>query len=191
MAPEIEDGLRLPFPAEASGDPCSVDATAFVAWHQRTGSALASGAPDVPTTVYRIWLHRVDAPGRTGRAVYFQAGGEDYAVFASLTPTLVARKLPEGWLREKLLPAQKETTGYAQTVIPRLEQRLPGVSLRPNDDDGNIPLSPGRFDNLFRGTDVELERLPFAQAFDRELQALAGAAAHAASCGRPLLLRHF
>src|SRR4029078_10268408 len=108
-------------------------------------------------TVYRVWLHRPDAAGRTGRAVYFEIAGEHYAVFASLTPTPLARKLPDGWLREKLLPAQKQVMGYAQTVIPCFERQLPGVSLLPTDEDGNIALSPGRFEDLFRDSDVELE----------------------------------
>src|SRR5205814_9662256 len=126
-------------------------------------------------TVYRVWLRRPDAAGRTGRAVYFEAAGEEYAVFASLTPKLLARKLPAGWLREKLLPAQKQAMGYAQTVIPRLERQLPGVALLPTDD-GSIALSPGRFEDLFRDSDVELERLPFATVFERELHARAAAA---------------
>jgi hypothetical protein len=165
-----------------------VDAAAFIAWHEHADATLADTARPIPT-VYRVWLHRPDAAGRTGRAVYFEVAGEHYAVFASLTPTLLARKLPDGWLHEKLLPAQKQAMGYAQTVIPRFERQLPGVSLLPADEDGNIALSARRFEDLFRDSDVELESLPFATAFERELHALAGAAAHAATCGRPLQLR--
>ena len=128
---------------------------------------------------------RHDRPGGTGGL--FQAGGEDYAVFASLTPTLIARKLPAGWLREKLLPAQKQATGYAQAIIPRVEDQ-PGRWLRPADEEGNIPISAEGFEDLFAVTGVELEALPFADAFGREIHELARAAAHAASCGRPLHL---
>jgi len=188
LAPELESTLPLPVAPDASGAPRSVDAAAFIAWHERADATLTDLTRPIPT-VYRVWLHRPDAAGRTGRAVYFEAAGEHYAVFASLTPTLLARKLPDGWLREKLLPAQKQAMGYAQTVIPRFEHQLPGVSLQPIDDDGNIPLSPRRFEDLFRDSDVELERLPFATVFERELHALAGAAAHAATCGRRLHLR--
>ena len=85
-------------------------------------------------------------------------------MFASLTPTLVARKLPAGWLREKLLPAQKQATGYAQTIIPRVEDQ-PGRWLRPADEEGNVPISAEGFEDLFAGTGVELEALPFADAF--------------------------
>jgi len=108
---------------------------------------------------------------------------------ASLTPTLIARKLPSGWLREKLLPAQRQATGYAQTIIPRLEDR-PGRSLRSTDDDGHVSISAAGFEDLFAGTGVELEALPFAHAFERELGELAVAAAHATTCGRPLHLHH-
>jgi hypothetical protein len=188
LAPELESTLPLPVTPDASGAPRSVDAAAFIAWHERADATLTDLTRPIPT-VYRVWLHRPDAAGRTGRAVYFEAAGEHYAVFASLTPTLLARKLPDGWLREKLLPAQKQAMGYAQTVIPRFEHQLPGVSLQPIDDDGNIPLSPRRFEDLFRDSDVELESLPFASVFERELHALAGAAAHAATCGRVLHLR--
>jgi hypothetical protein len=188
LAPELESTLPLPVAPDASGAPRSVDAADFIAWHRRAGAKLTDLTRPIPT-VYRVWLHRPDAAGRTGRAVYFEAAGEHYAVFASLTPTLLARKLPDGWLREKLLPAQKQAMGYAQTVIPRFEHQLPGVSLQPIDDDGNIPLSAGRFEDLFRDSDVELESLPFATVFERELHALAGAAAHAATCGRVLHLR--
>ena len=109
-------------------------------------------------------------------------------MFASLTPTLVGRKLPAGWVREKMLPAQKQVTGYAQAVIPRFEHQLPGVALLPTDEDGSIALSAGRFRDLFRDSGVELEALPFAHVFAREMAELAGAAAHAANCGRPLHL---
>jgi hypothetical protein len=188
LAPELESTLPLPAATDATGAPRSVDAAAFIAWHEHAGATLTDTARPIPT-VYRVWLHRPDASGRTGRAVYFEAAGEHYAVFASLTPTLLARKLPDGWLHEKLLPAQKQAMGYAQTVIPRFEHQLPGVSLLPADEDGNIPLSARRFETLFRDSDVELESLPFVTAFERELHALAGAAAHAATCGRPLHLR--
>jgi hypothetical protein len=188
LAPELESTFPLPAAPDAAGAARSVDAAAFIAWRERTDATLADTSRPLPT-VYRIWLHRPDDAGRTGRAVYFEAAGEHYSVFASLTPTLLARKLPDGWLREKLLPAQKQTTGYAQTVIPRFERQLPGVALMPTDEDGNLSLSPGRFENLFRDSDVELERLPFATAFERELHVLAGAAAHAASCGRVLHLQ--
>jgi len=188
MAPELESTLPLPVATDAGGAPRSVDAAAFIAWHERAGATLTDTTRPLPT-VYRVWLHRPDAAGRTGRAVYFEIAGEHYAVFASLTPTLLARKLPDGWLREKLLPAQKQVMGYAQTVIPCFERQLPGVALLPADEDGNIPLSAGRFEVLFRDSDVELESLPFATAFQRELHDLAGAAAHAATCGRVLHLR--
>ena len=189
LAPELESTLPLPVATDGGGEPDSIDAAAFVAWHARADATLTDTARPA-ATVYRVWLHRTDAPGRTGRAVYFEAAGEHYAVFASLTPTLLARKLPDGWLHEKLLPAQKQAMGYAQTVIPRFERQLPGVALLPADDDGSIALSPGRFEDSFRDSDVELERLPFATVFERELHALAVAAAHAARCGRPLHLRH-
>jgi hypothetical protein len=189
LAPELENTLPLPVATDGGDEARAIDAAAFIAWQARADATLTDTGRPV-ATVYRVWLHRTDAPGRTGRAVYFEAAGEHYAVFASLTPTLLARKLPEGWLHEKLLPAQKQAMGYAQTVIPRFERQLPGVSLLPTDDDGSIALSAGRFEDLFRDSDVELERLPFATVFGRELQALAGAAAHAATCGRPLHLRH-
>jgi hypothetical protein len=184
MAPEFEETIPLPFPSKPDGnrDARSVAAADFIAW-ESAGDALA-----LPT-LYRVWLHRADAPGRTGRAVYFRAGGDDYSVFASLTPTLTARKLPAGWLHEKLLPAQKQATGYAQAVIPRLED-LPGRSLQPADEDANIPISPDGFEELFAGSEVELEALPFVEVFGRALGELAGAAQHARSCGRDLRLRH-
>jgi hypothetical protein len=191
MAPELQSTIPLPVAADVTdptGEPRSIDAAAFIAWHQRADATLSDADRPAPT-VYRTWLHRTDGPGRTGRAVYFEAAGDEYAVFASLTPTLLARKLPAGWVREKMLPAQKQVTGYAQAVIPRFEHQLPGVALLPADDDGSIALSAGRFRDLFRDSDVELEALPFSQVFAREMAELAGAAAHAASCGRPLLLR--
>jgi hypothetical protein len=67
---------------------------------------------------------------------------------------------------------------------------LTGGTLRPPDLDGNIPVSPQRFEDLFIGSGVELEALPFADVFARELRELAGAAAHAKSCGRALHLQH-
>jgi hypothetical protein len=184
MSPEFEETIPLPFPLRPEGnrDASSVAAADFIAWES------AGGGHELPT-VYRVWLHRTDAPGRTGRAVYFRAGDDDYSVFASLTPTLTARKLPAGWLHEKLLPAQKQATGYAQEVIPRLED-LPGRSLQPADEDGNIPFSPDGFAELFAGSDVELEALPFVEVFGRALSELAGAAQHARTCGRALRLRH-
>ena len=179
MAPEFEETMPLPFPKESGSEVRKAAAADFIAWER-------AGVRDLPT-LYRVWLHRTDAPGRTGRAVYFRAGDDDYSVFASLTPTLTARKLPAGWLHEKLLPAQKQATGYAQTVIPRVED-VAGGSLRPTDDDGTIPISPEGFASLFAGTDVELESLPFAAVFAETLRALEAAAAHAADCGRALRL---
>jgi hypothetical protein len=182
LAPQFEDACPLPFPSARDGERPSIAAADFVAWQLR-----ASGKPQ--NDVYRVWLNRLETTDRAGRAVYFQAGGDDYSVFASLTPILVARKLPGGWLREKLLPAQKQSTGYAQTIIPRVEDR-PGRWLRPPDEEGNVPISAEGFEDLFAGTGVELEALPFARAFEREIHELAVAAAHASSCGRPLHLRH-
>jgi hypothetical protein len=184
MAPQFETLCALPFPSGPADEaaPTSIAAADFVAWQAR-----ASGQPQ--DDVYRVWLNRPDTTDRGGRAVYFQAGGDDYSVFASLTSTLVARKLPAGWLREKLLPAQKQATGYAQKIIPRLED-VPGRGLRPADEEGNVPMSAEGFEDLFAGTGVELEALPFARAFEREIQELAVAAAHASTCGRPLHLRH-
>jgi hypothetical protein len=179
----------MPDQHDESGKDVLMQAAAFVAWHRRAAPALASRRHELPM-LYQIWLHRSDADGKTGRAVYFEAGGEQYSVFASLVPTLVARKLPAGWLREKMLPAQKQSTGYVQTVIPRVEDQLPHSTLRGPDLDGNIPISPQRFEDLFAGCGVELEALPFAEVFAREMQELAGAATHARSCGRPLHLRH-
>jgi len=182
MTPEFESSCPLPFTGGTNGHGPSVAAAEFVAWQ-----ISASGQPQ--NDVYRVWLNRPDTTDRGGRAVYFEAGGEDYAVFASLTPILVARKLPAGWLREKLLPAQRQSTGYAQTIIPRVEDR-PGRSLRPADEEGNVPITAEGFEELFAGTGVELEALPFAHVFERELRELAVAAAHASSCGRPLHLFH-
>src|SRR5204863_3799728 len=143
------------------------------AWYKRAAPALASRRHDLPV-LYQIWLHRSDTEGRTGRAVYFEAGGHDYSVFASLTPTLLARKLPPGWLREKMLPAQKQSTGYAQAVIPRVEDRLPGAALPPADGEGNLSISARGFEDVFAGSDVELEAWPFTAVFARELRELAG-----------------
>jgi hypothetical protein len=78
-----------------------------------------------------------------------------------------------------------------QAVIPRIEEQLPGTTLRPPDIDGNIPISPQRFEDLFLGSGVELEAWPFAEVFARELSELAAAATHAKTCGRALHLRHF
>jgi hypothetical protein len=144
--------------------------------------------------LYQIWLQRPGATGdegRTGRAVYFEAGGRQYTVFASLSPTIVARELPAGWLRERLLPAQKQSTGWVQTVIPRLEDVLPHSTLRAADANGDITISPQGFIDLFLGTGVTLELGPFAAVFQRELQEFARAAAHARSCAGPLRLSHF
>jgi hypothetical protein len=182
MAPQFEDACPLPFPSGPDSERPSVPAADFVAWQIR-----ASGKPH--DYVYRVWLNRAETTDRMGRAVYFESGGEAYSVFASLTPTLVARKLPAGWLREKLLPAQKQATGYVQPIIPRVEDR-PGRALRPADEEGNVPISAEGFEDLFADTGVELEALPFADAFGREIHELALAAAHAASCGRPLHLHH-
>lgn len=125
-----------------------------------------------------------------GRAVYFEEGGEQYSVFASLSPTLIAHKLPFGWLHGKLLPAQRRSTGYVQEVIPRLEDALPGSTLPPPDADGNIAVPLHVFKSLFAGTGVTLESHPFAAVFQRELQEFAEAAAHARSCAGPLRLYH-
>ena len=182
MAPQFESACPLPFPSAQDSESPSVAAADFVAWQVRV-----SGKPQ--NDVYRVWLNRPETSDRGGRAVYFQAGGDDYSVFASLTPTLIATKLPAGWLREKLLPAQKQATGFAQTIIPRVEDQ-PGRELRPADDEGNVPITAEGFEELFAGTGVELEALPFARAFEREIHELAIAAAHAASCGRPLHLHH-
>ena len=171
----IRAKLGIPTPPMANDDEV-VDPDDFVAWYKRAAPA--------------IWLRRPDPEGKTGRAVYFEAGGDQYSVFASLTPTLVARKLPPGWLREKMLPAQKQSTGYTQQVIPRAEDLPTGSGLRAPDVDGNIPISPQRFEDLFVDSDVELEALPFADVFARELRELATAAAHAKACHRPLHLRH-
>ena len=175
---------------DGAGDEQLVDPDDFVAWYKRAAPALASRRHDLPV-LYQTWLHRSDTDAKMGRAVYFESGGDDYSVFASLVPTLVARKLPPGWLREKMLPAQKQSTGYAQEIIPRAED-LPtrGGGLRAPDIDGNIPISPKGFEDLFIGSGVELEALPFAEVFARELRELASAAAHAKSCHRPLHLRH-
>ena len=156
-----------------------------------TAAALAANPTALPT-LYQVWVQRPGTDeGKMGRAAYFEAGGEQYTVFASLTPTIVARKLPAGWLREKLLPAQKHSTGYVQTTIPRLEDQLPGTTLRPADADGDIPMTASGFEALFVGSDVELEAAPFVAVFARELHQLGAAAAHAASCGRALRLYHF
>jgi len=187
MAPEFESGCPLPFASGPDGDDISVAAADFVAWQARAADDARAASAGWPT-VYRVWLQRPDTTDRTGRAVYFQAGDDDYAVFASLTPRLLVHKLPAGWLRGKLLPAQRQSTGYAQTVIPRLEIQVPGLALRPADDDGSIALSPRSFEELFVDSGVELEAVPFGDAFARELRELAAAAAHARTCGRPLRL---
>ena len=184
--------MPLPEP-KRDAPPFLVGAAAFVTWHEVTAAALAANPTALPT-LYQVWVRRpgTSAPdAKMGRAAYFEAGGEQYTVFASLTPTIVARKLPAGWLREKLLPAQKHSTGYVQTAIPRLEDQLPGTTLRPADADGDIPITASGFEALFLGTDVELEAAPFVAVFARELHELAAAAKHAASCGRALRLHHF
>jgi hypothetical protein len=183
-------GGRTPIGNGGASAELLLQAGDFVAWYKRAAPVLASRRNELPT-VYQVWLHRADTDTKTGRAVYFEARGEQYSVFASLTPAIMARKLPAGWLREKLLPAQKQSTGYAQTVIPRVEDHLSGVGLRPPDIDGNIPISPQGFEDLFLGSDVELEALPFADVFARELHELTAAAVHAKTCGLPLHLRHF
>jgi hypothetical protein len=186
----------LPVPAARDGENKEqlIDPGEFVAWYKRAAPALASRRHQLPT-LYQVWLHRAgpdaraDSAERTGRAVYFRWGNDDYSVFASLAPTLIARKLPPGWLHEKMLPAQRQSTGYAQAVIPRVEDT--SSRLRAPDLDGNVGLSPEAFEDLFAGSDVELEALPFAGVFARELRELGDAAAHAKSCLRPLHLRHF
>jgi hypothetical protein len=211
VAPQFERGLllrdefgiraklgipALPVPAVRDGDDQEqlIEPGEFVAWYKRAAPALASRRHQLPT-LYQIWLHRsgmdarADKVERTGRAVYFQWGGDDYSVFASLVPTLVGRKLPPGWLHEKMLPAQRQSTGHAQEVIPRVEDTT--SRLRAPDLDGNVALSPEGFEDLFAGSGVELEALPFAGVFARELRELADAATHARSCLRPLHLRHF
>ena len=146
MAPQFESGFlrddfgirarlgipELPVPVgrDVNGKELVVEADVFIAWHKRTAPTLASRRHDLPM-LYQVWLHRPQTTEKMGRAVYFEAGGEQYSVFASLAPTLFARKLPGGWLREKMLPAQKQSTGFAQTVIPRIEEQLPGTTLRP------------------------------------------------------------
>jgi hypothetical protein len=182
--------LPAALPGAGSGKDLLLDADAFVAWYKRAAPALATRRHELPT-LYQVWLHRRDTTERMGRAVYFEAGGEQYSVFASLTPRLLARKLPAGWLREKMLPAQRQSTGYAQAVIPRVEDDAPQLKLRPPDADGNFAITPEGFESLFASSGVELEALPFADLFARELKELASAAAHAKTCGRPLHLRHF
>jgi hypothetical protein len=216
MAPQFESGflrddfgirakLGIPAPPAAFARGASdqedlVDPADFVAWYKRAAPVLASRRYDLPM-LYQIWLLRpetdssadglsgVSGVSKMGRAVYFEADGEQYSVFASLAPTLFARKLPAGWLREKMLPAQKQSTGFAQTAIPRVEDQLPGTKLRLPDVEGNVPISPQGFEALFLGSGVELEALPFAEVFARELRDLAAAAAHARTCHRPLHLR--
>ena len=206
MAPQFENGflrddfgiraklaipeLPVPYPPDLNGPGLSIQAADFIAWHKRAAPVLASRRHDLPA-LYQVWLHRPDTTDRMGRAAYFEAEGEQYSVFASLAPTLLARKLPAGWLREKMLPAQRQSTGFAQRVIPRVEEQLPGTKLRAPDVNGNIPIVPQAFEDLFAGSGVELEALPFADVFARELRELAGAAAHAKTCGRPLHLRHY
>jgi hypothetical protein len=182
--------LPAELPGSGSGKDLLLNADAFIDWHKRTAPALATRRHELPM-LYQVWLHRRDTTERMGRAVYFEANGEQYSVFASLTAKLFARKLPDGWLREKMLPAQKQSTGYVQPVIPRLEEQAPGLKLRPPDSDGNIAITAQGFEHLFEGSGVELEAVPFADVFARELRELAGAAAHAKTCGRPLHLRHF
>jgi len=191
--------LPLPEPGGPRRDapPFLVEAAAYVAWYEVTAAALAANPTALPT-LYQVWVRRPGSDegsagneGKMGRAAYFEAEGEQYTVFASLTPTIVARKLPAGWLREKLLPAQKHSTGYVQTSIPRLEDQLPGTTLRAADADGDIPMTASGFEALFVGSDVELEAAPFVAVFARELHELGAAAAHAASCGRALRLYHF
>jgi len=206
MAPQFESGFlrddfgirarlgipELPVPdgRDLNGKELDVEADAFIAWHKRAAPALASRRHDLPL-LYQVWLHRPQTTEKMGRTVYFEAAGEYYSVFASLAPTLFARKLPGGWLREKMLPAQKQSTGFAQTVITRIAEQLPGATLRPPHIDGNIPISPQRFEDLFMGSGVELEAWPFAEVFARELSELAAAATHARTCGRALHLGHF
>jgi hypothetical protein len=189
--------LPLPEPNAPRQDalPFLIEAAAYIAWYQVTAAALAANPAALPT-LYQVWVRRPGSQGpahdaKLGRAAYFEAGGEHYSVFASLTPTIVARQLPSGWLREKLLPAQKHSTGYVQATIPRLEDQLPGSTLRPANADGDIPITASGFEALFLGTDVELEAAPFVAVFARELHELGAAAAHAAGCGRALRLHHF
>ena len=127
-----------------------------------------------------------------GRAVYFEAGGEQYSVFASLTPTLVARKLPAGWLREKLLPAQKHSTGYAQTTIPRLEDQLPGTTLRPADADGDIPIHRERLRGRCSWAPTSSWRPRRSPRCSRaSCMSWAPPPRTPTSCGRALHLHHF
>ena len=174
MAPQFEDACPRTIPARgpASRICRRMAARGFVAWTSARRPRWRRGATSCRCCTRSGCTGR-DTTDRMGRAVYFEAGGEDYSVFASLTPTLVARKLPAGWLREKLLPAQKQSTGYAQTVIPRVEDQPPGRRLRPPTIDGNIPISAQGFEDLFAGSGVELEALPFADVFARELRELA------------------
>jgi hypothetical protein len=187
----IRAKLDIPDPPEpfASGaGTAEVAPAAFIGWHERAAAALSAGAGELPI-LYQVWLRTGDT-GRTGRAVYFEMGGKQYSVFASLSPTLVVHRLPDGWLREKLLPAQRASTSYAQSVIPRVEERGPDAACLPADAEGDTSISPRGFEALFRDCDVELEALPFAEVFARELRELAGAAGHARYCDRPLRLHH-
>lgn len=178
----------LPEPFASETGTSEVAPAAFIGWHERAAAALDAGADELPT-LYQVWLRTSDT-GRTGRAVYFEMGGKQYSVFASLSPTLVVHELPNGWLREKLLPAQRASTSHAQSVIPRVEERGPAAALPPVDANGDTSISPRGFEVLFQGSDVELDALPFAAVFERELRALAGAAGHARYCGRPLRVHH-
>src|SRR5262249_36380487 len=64
LAPELESTLPLPVAHDASGAPRSVDAAAFIAWHERADAVLTDTTRP-PPTVSRAWLPRPAAPGRT------------------------------------------------------------------------------------------------------------------------------
>jgi hypothetical protein len=183
---DIPDLPETPAPESRTAE---VAPSAFIGWQERAAAALVAGARDLPT-LYQVWL-RTGGNGRTGRAVYFEMGGKQYSVFASLSPTLVVHQLPDGWLHEKLLPAQRASTSYAQSVIPRVEEHGADATLPPVDANGDTSISPRGFEALFEDSDVELDEFPFADVFERELRQLESAAAHARYCGRPLRLRHF
>ena len=77
MAPQFEDACPLPFPSgDRQREGSSIAAADFVAWQARRR---VDAAPEpAHEDVYRVWLNRPETTDRRGRAVYFQAGGEDY-----------------------------------------------------------------------------------------------------------------